>query len=78
MLTKVFDELGLKYTLPQGSYFILLVRRPLVPVFPSFESLPFALQDVSDLEIPDDYPFPASLNGRGRDFKYALEPSHFS
>lgn len=25
VLTKVFDELGLKYTLPQGSYFVLLV-----------------------------------------------------
>ncbi|KAL0070872.1 arylformamidase [Marasmius tenuissimus] len=29
----------------------------------------FVLLDVSRVKIPDDYPFPASLNGRGRDFK---------
>jgi len=49
VLIKVFDELGMKYTLPQGSYFVLL--------------------DISDLDIPDDYQFPESLHGRGRDFK---------
>jgi len=49
VLTDVFDELGMKYTLPQGSYFVLL--------------------DISGLDIPDNYPFPDSLNGRGRDFK---------
>ncbi|KAF9646775.1 PLP-dependent transferase [Thelephora ganbajun] len=49
VLTKVFDDLGMKYTLPQGSYFVLL--------------------DISNLDIPDDYPFPQVLNGRGRDFK---------
>ena len=27
VLMNVFDELGMKYTLPQGAYFILLVRR---------------------------------------------------
>ena len=31
-LVKVFDDLGMKYTLPQGSYFVLLVRRPVVPM----------------------------------------------
>jgi len=49
VLTQVFDELGLKYTMPQGSYFVLL--------------------DISELEMPDDYPFPESVTGRGRDFK---------
>ncbi|KAK1236713.1 arylformamidase [Marasmius sp. AFHP31] len=29
----------------------------------------FVLLDVSRVKIPDDYPFPATLNGRGRDFK---------
>lgn len=30
-LVKVFDDLGMKYTLPQGSYFILLVRCSMSP-----------------------------------------------
>ncbi|KAL0582020.1 arylformamidase [Marasmius crinis-equi] len=29
----------------------------------------FILLDVSRVKIPDDYPFPETLNGRGRDFK---------
>ncbi|KAA1466232.1 PLP-dependent transferase [Dentipellis sp. KUC8613] len=49
VLIKAFDRLGAKYTLPQGSYFILL--------------------DISDIEWPEDYPFPDSVLGRGRDFK---------
>jgi len=49
VLTKAFDDLGMKYTLPQGSYFLLL--------------------DISELQMPDDYPFPQSVLGRGRDFK---------
>jgi hypothetical protein len=28
------------------------------------------LQDISGIKIPEDYPFPASLDGRGKDFKY--------
>jgi len=50
LFVSVFDKLGMKYTLPQGTYFVLL--------------------DISKLDFPDDYPFPESLNGRGRDFKY--------
>ncbi|KAF8592673.1 PLP-dependent transferase [Ramaria rubella] len=42
-------ELGVQYTLPEGTYFVLV--------------------DVSNLEMPDDYVFPASLDGRGRDFR---------
>lgn len=49
VLAKAFDDIGMKYTLPQGGYFVLL--------------------DISNLEMPDDYPFPSSLDGRGRDFK---------
>ncbi|KAI5119902.1 hypothetical protein M0805_003706 [Coniferiporia weirii] len=49
ILASAFDRLGLKYTLPQGSYFILL--------------------DVSSVHWPEDFPFPSSLDGRGRDFK---------
>ncbi|KII94679.1 hypothetical protein PLICRDRAFT_96798 [Plicaturopsis crispa FD-325 SS-3] len=49
VLTRAFDKLGMKYTLPQGSYFILL--------------------DISTVQIPEDYPFPESLHGRGKDFK---------
>ncbi|KAF8528770.1 pyridoxal phosphate-dependent transferase [Hysterangium stoloniferum] len=45
------DKLGLQYTLPEGTYFVLL--------------------DISKVDIPDNYNFPASLNGRGRDFRAA-------
>ncbi|KAJ3994101.1 pyridoxal phosphate-dependent transferase [Lentinula boryana] len=49
ILTNCFDTLGLPYTNPEGSYFILL--------------------DISRVKFPDDYPFPGSVLGRGRDFK---------
>ncbi|KAF5387992.1 hypothetical protein D9615_000310 [Tricholomella constricta] len=50
ILTDAFDQLGMKYTLPEGSYFVLL--------------------DISNVQFPDDYPFPQSVLGRGRDFRY--------
>ncbi|KAL1709204.1 pyridoxal phosphate-dependent transferase [Schizophyllum commune] len=49
ILVKAFDDLGLKYSLPEGSYFILL--------------------DISDVDFPEDYAFPESVKGRGRDFR---------
>ncbi|KAG5637452.1 hypothetical protein H0H81_004469 [Sphagnurus paluster] len=49
VLTDTFDKLGLRYTMPEGSYFILL--------------------DISNVEFPEDYPFPPSVLGRGRDFR---------
>jgi len=49
VLVDAFDKLGMKYTLPEGSYFILL--------------------DISTVDFPDDYPFPESVLGRGRDFR---------
>ncbi|KAH8118594.1 PLP-dependent transferase [Phellopilus nigrolimitatus] len=49
ILINAFDRLGLKYTLPQGSYFVLL--------------------DISSVSWPEDFPFPKSLDGRGKDFK---------
>lgn len=49
ILTAAFDKLGMKYSLPQGSYFVLL--------------------DISDVVWPENYKFPKSLDGRGRDFK---------
>jgi len=49
ILCDVFDKLGIKYTLPEGSYFILL--------------------DISRVQFPEDYPFPPSVLGRGRDFR---------
>ncbi|KAK7470780.1 arylformamidase [Stygiomarasmius scandens] len=49
ILTKAFDDLGLPYTMPEGSYFVLL--------------------DISRVKFPDDYPFPQSVLGRGRDFR---------
>ena len=32
ILVNIFDELGMKYTLPQGSQYVLLVRRPVFPI----------------------------------------------
>jgi len=49
ILTTAFDQLGMKYSLPEGGYFVLL--------------------DVSSVKWPEDYPFPQSVQGRGRDFK---------
>ncbi|KAG6828754.1 hypothetical protein H0H93_014752, partial [Arthromyces matolae] len=49
ILTDAFDRLGMKYTNPEGSYFVLL--------------------DISNVDFPDDYPFPESVLGRGRDFR---------
>jgi kynurenine aminotransferase len=30
------------------------------------------LQDISDIQMPDDYPFPESVLGRGLDYRYAV------
>ncbi|KAI0796560.1 PLP-dependent transferase [Abortiporus biennis] len=49
ILVRAFEQLGLSYTLPQGTYFILL--------------------DISKITYPDDYPFPASVLDRGKDFR---------
>ncbi|RPD67036.1 PLP-dependent transferase [Lentinus tigrinus ALCF2SS1-7] len=49
ILTDAFDKMGMNYTNPQGSYFVLL--------------------DISNVKWPEDYPFPESVLGRGRDFK---------
>ncbi|CAE6435799.1 unnamed protein product [Rhizoctonia solani] len=49
VLLSAFDKLGLRYTVPEGSYFVLV--------------------DISKVKIPDDYPYPSSLDGRGKDFK---------
>ncbi|KAJ8595285.1 PLP-dependent transferase [Rhizopogon salebrosus TDB-379] len=49
VLISAFDKLGLKYSLPEGSYFVLL--------------------DISRVKFPEDYPFPLTILGRGRDFK---------
>ena len=40
-LVKVFDELGMKYTLPQGSYFVLLVCRSVASMSPLHRSTYF-------------------------------------
>ncbi|TFK76029.1 PLP-dependent transferase [Pluteus cervinus] len=49
ILTNVFDELGMVYSMPEGTYFVLL--------------------DISGVQFPEDYPFPPSVLGRGRDFR---------
>jgi len=63
----VFDRLGVTYTLPEGTYFVLMVR----PSSPSHDHPVnfFLSQDTSSVKIPDDYPFPESVSGRGRDFR---------
>ena len=79
LLLKIFDDLGMKYTLPQGSYFVLLVRRSIVPSSPHQSLRCSSLsnpQDISDIDVPDGYPFPESLNGRGRDFKYVSQSNN--
>ncbi len=66
ILTDALDKLGAKYTLPEGTYFLLLVRyhyNQRVHLIRPF------VKDISDLKWPEDYPFPDSVLGRGRDFK---------
>jgi len=50
ILLDAFDRIGLRYTVPEGSYFILL--------------------DISDVQLPEKYPYPDTILGRGRDFKF--------
>jgi kynurenine aminotransferase len=70
VLTSAFDRLGLKYTLPEGSYFILLVSS----TFRRLQKSPClrSCQDISNVQFPEDYHFPSSVLGRGRDFRYAM------
>ncbi|CAM0142834.1 arylformamidase [Umbelopsis sp. WA50703] len=49
ILSSVFEELGLPYTVPDGSYFILV--------------------NTTKVQFPQDYPFPAVLDNRAKDFK---------
>ncbi|KAI9574551.1 pyridoxal phosphate-dependent transferase [Boletus coccyginus] len=49
VLLSAFDKLGLKYSLPEGTYFVLV--------------------DISKVKYPEDYPFPESVRGRGKDFR---------
>jgi len=49
VFVSTLDQLGVKYTLPEGTYFVLM--------------------DSSNIKFPDDYPFPESVSGRGRDFR---------
>ncbi|KAG8218770.1 PLP-dependent transferase [Butyriboletus roseoflavus] len=49
VLLAAFDSVGLKYSLPEGTYFVLV--------------------DISGLKVPENYPFPESVQGRGKDFK---------
>lgn len=70
MLTDAFEKLGLEYTWPEGAYFVLLVclqstdhtRR-------SFTLCLCLYQNISRVRWPEDYPFPPTMEGRGRDFK---------
>ncbi|KAG9102338.1 hypothetical protein FRC06_002097 [Ceratobasidium sp. 370] len=49
VLLSTFDRLGLRYSVPEGSYFVLV--------------------DISGLKIPEDYAYPKSIDGRGKDFR---------
>jgi len=51
VLLKAFDDIGLRYTFPEGTYFVLL--------------------DISRVQWPEDYKFPKSIEGRGKDFRAA-------
>lgn len=67
VLLEAFDKLGLNYTVPQGTYFALLVS--IVRVSRVWIFKPKKCQDISRLQIPEDYPFPAFIQSRGKDFK---------
>jgi kynurenine aminotransferase len=70
VFVSAFDRLGVTYTLPEGSYFVLMVRIKR----PSLDHLCLLFsssKDSSSVKIPDDYPFPETVLGRGRDFRWA-------
>jgi len=56
ILVDCFKKLGMQYTFPEGSYFLLV--------------------DISNLDMPDDYTFPDTIHGRGRDFKACWFMAH--
>ena len=62
VLTKAFDDLGMKYTLPQGSYFILLVCRSTVPISPChlmyFLRPPFSFKPIGYIRSRNTRRFP--------------------
>lgn len=49
VLCSYFDRLGLSYTVPEGSYFLLV--------------------DVTKIKLPENYEYPDSIKGRGKDFQ---------
>jgi kynurenine aminotransferase len=63
------DQLEMTYTLPEGTYFVLVVGFE-CPVCNYPILLTLFSQDSSNIKIPDDYPFPENVLGRGRDFRY--------
>jgi kynurenine aminotransferase len=70
VLISAFDKLGLKYSLPEGSYFVLLVRAQCIDNKIANHFVSFNFQDISRVKFPEDYPFPLTIQGRGRDFKF--------
>ena len=72
MLVGAFEELGLEYTWPEGSYFVLLVSCGGLEWGGRADAV--GMQDISRVRWPEDYPFPPTVEGRGRDFKY-VSPS---
>jgi len=72
VFVSAFDQLGVTYTLPEGTYFVLMVLFFYLLLHRN-HTYPFA-QDSSNIKFPDDYPFPESVLGRGRDFRYAVVP----
>jgi kynurenine aminotransferase len=67
LFVSAFDRLGVKYSLPEGTYFVLMVCHK----FPD-RNQPCSYspsQDSSSVKFPDDYPFPETVLGRGRDFR---------
>jgi kynurenine aminotransferase len=66
VFVSALDRLGVRYSLPEGTYFVLMVcfkclgcNHPLI----------LFAQDSSNIKFPDNYPFPESVLGRGRDFR---------
>ncbi|KAH0840054.1 1-aminocyclopropane-1-carboxylate synthase 1 [Lanmaoa asiatica] len=68
VLLSAFDRVGLKYSLPEGAYFVLVVRMTKRKSRrPPFDLI--ALQDMSKVKFPEDYSFPEFVRSRGKDFR---------
>ncbi len=69
ILTAGFDKLGMKYTLPQGSYFVLLVRARVIPSVRPVADSPLPFSGYIHRAVARGLPVPAERGRQGARFQ---------